>query len=245
MRPPSDYIVFPLDVPDRAAARGLIERLADKVGLFKVGLELFIAEGPAVLAMVNDLAGPGRIFLDLKLHDIPATAGRALRSAASLGVRFVTVHAEALVGLGDWITQARQSGLTVLAVTVLTSLDEAALIELGYREELADPSVLVAMRAARAKESGCGGVVCSAREAEAVREMVGPEMVIVTPGIRPEWTLVEGDDQARVMTPKKAIEAGADYLVIGRPIRDADDPGRAADRVAREIEVALSPGRPE
>jgi len=133
----------------------------------------------------------------------------------------------------------------VLAVTVLTSLDEAALVELGYREELADPSVLVAMRAARAKEIGCGGVVCSAWEAAAVREMVGPEMAIVTPGIRPEWTLVKGDDQARVMTPQKAIQAGADYLVIGRPIRDAEDPGEAADRVAREIAAALSPRLPQ
>ncbi len=239
MRAPHDYIVMPLDVPDAGAARVLVEKLKGKVGLFKIGLELFMAEGPAVVNMVNDLAGPGRIFLDLKLHDIPATVGRALSSAARLGVKYVTIHAEALWGLGDWLEQVREAGLGVLVVTVLTSLDHAALQSFGYRPELTLPATLAFERAARARDAGAAGVVCSGLEAAGVRSVIGADMKIVTPGIRPEWTLVKGDDQARVMTPKKAIQAGADFLVIGRPIRDADDPAAAADKVAQEIGMSL------
>jgi orotidine-5'-phosphate decarboxylase len=239
LRDPHDYIVMPLDVPDAGAARVLVERLAGKVGLFKIGLELFIAEGPAVVGLVGDLAGPGRIFLDLKLHDIPATVGRALLSAARLGVKYVTVHAEALWGLGDWLQKTREAGLGVLVVTVLTSLDRAALRDFGYRPELTLPATLAFERSARARDAGAAGVVCSGLEAAGVRSVIGAEMKIVTPGIRPEWSLVEGDDQARVMTPRKAIEAGADYLVIGRPIRDADDPADAVDKVAQEITMVL------
>jgi orotidine-5'-phosphate decarboxylase len=156
-------------------------------------------------------------------------------SGARLGAKYVTVHAEALWGLGDWLQKAREAGVGVLVVTVMTSLDQAALQSFGYRAELALPATLAFERAARARDAGAAGVVCSGHEAAGVRGVIGDDMKIVTPGIRPEWTLVEGDDQARVMTPKKAIEAGADYLVIGRPIRDAADPAEAADKVAQEI----------
>lgn len=231
-REPHDYIVFPLDVPDRATALNYVNRLSGKVGLFKVGLELFIAEGPDMVRAVTEAAGPGKVFLDLKLHDIPATVGRALKSAAGLGVKFATVHADALVGLSRWMAEATQAGLGVLAVTVLTSLGPDDLARLGYTDS---PSELVLRRAQLAKDTGCAGVVCSGLEAKGVREVIDPGMVIVTPGIRPAWTLIEGDDQRRVVTPKMAVDDGSDYLVIGRPIRDADDPAEAADKVAQEI----------
>jgi len=226
---PKDRIIYALDVPDLAEARVHVARLAGHVGVFKVGLELFVKEGPEVVRVVTGEGG--RVFLDLKLHDIPATMRAALASVAALGPRFVTVHGEGLHGLDD--AGAAAPDVCVLAVTALTSLDGASLKAAGYRDALCDPRELVLARARLAKAKGCGGVVCSGHEAAAVRRELGDGFVIVTPGIRPAWA--GADDQARITTPAQAVADGADYLVIGRPIRMAADPAWAADRIAEEI----------
>jgi orotidine-5'-phosphate decarboxylase len=228
---PHERIIYALDVPDGREARRQATLLRGAVGMFKVGLELFVAEGPAIVRAVRDAGGP--VFLDLKLHDIPATVEGALAAAEALDPRFVTIHADALVGLKGGL-DARHPGLSVLAVTLLTSLDVKALSALGLAPSLRDPAALTLARAQLAKSRGCVGVVCSGREAAAVRQALGPEAVIATPGIRPTWA-VEADDQRRTVTPAQAIAAGADYIVIGRPIRVAADPRAAAQRVAEEI----------
>ncbi|MBI5137165.1 MAG: orotidine-5'-phosphate decarboxylase [Nitrospirae bacterium] len=232
--PPAGRIIYALDVPDLAAARAQVALLAGHVGVFKVGLELFVREGPGVVRMVHD-AGCA-VFLDLKLHDIPATTTAAIRSAAALGTRFLTVHAEALAGMPVKMGEIAP-GLAVLAVTALTSLDRAALSAMGYKAALCDPARLVLKRARMAFEAGCAGVVCSAHEARRVRAEYGPGFIIVTPGIRPAD--VSTDDQARVATPAQAVLDGADYLVIGRPIRNAPDPVAAAAAIAAGIAAAL------
>ncbi len=233
---PRERLVFPLDVPTWDEAVTLVKTLKDQVGLFKVGLELFISHGPEAVRELKTLtAGRTGIFLDLKLHDIPATVGRAMAAAAALGTDMVTVHS------GDGpslIKEAKvKAGRTkVLAVTVLTSLDLRE--ELGLSQEYRDPMALVLLRARQAWSAGCDGLVCSGQEAGAVRRALGPEPLIVTPGIRPQWSLVDGDDQKRVVTPADAVRDGADYLVVGRPIRDAVDPARAAAMVVDEIAAA-------
>ncbi|MBU2547379.1 MAG: orotidine-5'-phosphate decarboxylase [Proteobacteria bacterium] len=232
-----DRLVFPLDVPDWGEAVPLIETLRDHVGWFKVGLELFISRGPEAVRELRAMTG-GRngIFLDLKLHDIPATVGRAMAAAARLGADLVTVHA----GDGRAMIEAarKEAGRTrVLAVTVLTSLDLAE--ELGLAPAYTEPMALVLLRARTAWEAGCHGLVCSGREVAAVRQELGPEPLIVTPGIRPMWSLVERDDQRRVVTPAQAIRAGADLIVVGRPIRDAEYPAAAAALVMEEIVSAM------
>lgn len=235
---PRDRLIFPLDVPTWDEAAALVGRLMDHVGIFKIGLELFISHGPAAVREVKAMArGRVGVFLDLKLHDISATVGQAMAAASALGADMITVHACDGSGLIR-AAKARAGGAKVLAVTVLTSLDLKE--DLGLAKEYTDPLALVALRARSAYEAGCDGLVCSGREAEAVRRMLGPEPLIVTPGIRPAWSIVPGDDQKRVVTPAMAIEAGADYLVVGRPIREADDPARAADRVVEEIATACA-----
>ena len=233
---PRERLVFPLDVSDRSRARDLAEKLKDNVGFFKIGLELFISQGPDVVREIKEVAaGRAGIFLDLKLHDIPATVGRAMAAASELGADLVTVH----TGDGRAIIRAAKdnAGRTgVLGVTVLTSLDLEE--ELGLAPEYVKPMNLVLLRAKLACEAGCDGLVCSGWEALAVREAIGPDPLIVTPGIRPAWSLVEGDDQKRVVTPARAIEAGSDLLVVGRPIREAPDPAEAAARVVAEIAAA-------
>jgi len=230
---PKERLIFPLDVPDWPAAARLAEQLKDSVGWFKVGLELFISSGPEAVRELKQITG-GRtgIFLDLKLHDIPATVERAMAAAAELGADMVTVHACDGPGLIE--AAKRRAGRTkVLGVTVLTSLDLSG--ELGLRPEYTDPMALVLLRAGQARQAGCDGLVCSGREAAAVRQALGPKPLIITPGIRPAWSLVAGDDQKRVVTPARAIADGADYLVVGRPIRDAADPVEAAAKVVAEI----------
>jgi orotidine-5'-phosphate decarboxylase len=230
---PYQRIVFPLDLPDWKSAAPYVQALAGRVGFFKIGLELFISEGPEAIRRVREIAGDNAgIFLDLKLHDIPATVGRAMSQAARWSADLVTVHA----GDGRAVIKAavdNAGGARVLAVTVLTSLDLAE--PLGLADQYTRPMELVKLRAQTALAAGCDGFVCAGTEAAAVREIAGPKALIVTPGIRPQWSLVEGDDQKRVLTPAKALAAGADLLVIGRPIRDADDPAAAADRAAEEM----------
>lgn len=239
MKEPRDYIIFPLDLPTFDRAVSYVEALDGHVGLFKVGLELFIAQGPEILKAIRERTDGG-IFLDLKLHDIPATVKRAFMAAARHGPRFVTVHCDEGGDMLKGVAEESAGDTQILAITVLTSLNQEKLRALGYDRQYADDiSRLVLLRARMAKAAGCHGVVCSGLEAKAVRREVGPDMVVVTPGIRPAWTLVEGDDQKRVVTPADAVRNGSDYLVIGRPIRDAKDPRQAADRVAEEIASAL------
>ena len=230
-----DRLIFPLDVPDADQARKYVRLLAKQVGVFKVGLELFVSEGPSIVDAIADLT-EAKIFLDLKFHDIPATVQRAIRSASCLQkASFITVHCDPL--LLEAVVNVAADHLKILVVTVLTSLDSKALLSLGIRQELAaEPIQLVLQRAAMAKLAGCAGIVCSGREATAVKKEFGEDLIVVTPGIRPDWGEVKKDDQARVVTPYLAVKNGADYLVVGRPIRTADNPVEAAARVVEEIE---------
>jgi len=239
MKAPKDYIIFPLDLPDYDQALAYVEALDGHVGLFKVGLELFIAQGPDILKAIRNRTDAG-IFLDLKLHDIPATVKRAFIAASVHQPEFVTVHCDEGDEILRSVAEENPGNTKILAITVLTSLNQEKLKRLGYAREYADNvSALVLLKARMAKEAGCHGVVCSGLEVEAVRNEIGSDMVAVTPGIRPAWTVVDQDDQKRIVTPADAIRNGSDYLVIGRPIRDAKDPQDAAKRVADEIASAF------
>jgi orotidine-5'-phosphate decarboxylase len=239
MKNAKDYIIFPLDVASTDEAKRYVELLADHVGLFKVGLELFIRSGPEIVRFINADAGAG-VFLDLKLHDIPATISRAMSGIADLGVRYATVHCGETPKMLEAAVEGGRGAVEILAVTVLTSVSADDIRLAGYRSEYyPDLTRLVINRAAIAKTAGCAGVICSGHEAAMIKREFGKEFAAVTPGIRPQWSLGEPDDQQRVMTPARAIRNGADYLVIGRPIRNARDPVRAAVQVAEEIEAAI------
>jgi orotidine-5'-phosphate decarboxylase len=233
-----DRLIFPLDVPNAAHARKYVRLLGNHVGMFKIGLELFVSEGPSIVDEIADLTDAG-IFLDLKFHDIPATVQRTIRSASCLRrTRFITVHCDP--GLLETVVAIVSDPTKILAVTVLTSLDSNALLSLGIDRELAaEPIQLVLHRASIAKQAGCAGLVCSGREVRAVKGRFGDELIVVTPGIRPEWSLVGEDDQKRIVTPSQAIDNGADFIVIGRPISGAEDPTEAAEKVVAEIDEAL------
>jgi len=232
-------LIFALDVPDGATAQDLVEKLRDEVGLFKVGLELYLAQGPAVMQDLVNAALPAGIFLDLKLYDIPATVLGAL-STIIHGVSLITLPSDlGPTGLKK-IVDAAGSAFNILAVTVLTSTTAQDLRALGYDPRYApDPTALVLLRAQMAQAAGCRGVVCSGREAAAVRQACGPDFLIVCPGIRPAWAAVPGDDQSRIVTPYEAVKNGADFIVVGRPIRQAPDPAAAARRVVAEIAAAM------
>lgn len=235
MRKPSDYIIFPLDVPDFDQAMKFVNQLKDHVGLFKVGLELFISQGPAILKAIYETAG-SKVFLDLKLHDIPATVKRAFLVASTFKPEFVTVHCDGGDALLKDVSGNNPGGTKILAVTVLTSMNKENLKSLGYDEKyINDLSSLVLQRAKIAKAAGCHGVVCSGHEVQMIKNELGEGLIVVTPGIRPEWSLVKGDDQKRIVTPQMAVQDGSDYLVIGRPIRDAFNPVDASKKVAEEI----------
>lgn len=229
---PRSHIALALDVPDLASARALIEQTREHVGAFKVGLELYTAVGPAAVDAVHD-AGAS-CFLDLKLHDIPATMGRTVARAASMGVAYLTVHCAAG---RESLHQAcmHTGGTRLLAVTVLTSLDAPALRAIGLAGE---PREAADRLASLAWHVGLRGFVTSAHECASLRANLGKEAFLVTPGIRPAGA--EVGDQKRVMTPAEAIAAGADLLVLGRPIRDAAEPGRAAAEIERQVGLALS-----
>jgi orotidine-5'-phosphate decarboxylase len=228
---PRDRLAFALDVPGGPEALRFVELLRESVGLFKVGLELFCAEGPPLVRAVAERGGA--VFLDLKLHDIPATVGRSAARVAALGeVRFLTVHTG---GGGEMLREAVRSAgpVGILGVTVLTSIDEATAAEAGLRGPVAG---LAVHRAQLAGRCGCAGIVASPEEAAAIRAAFGPGLRIVTPGIRPEGDAA--GDQKRTATPRSAIEAGADILVVGRPIRDAKDPAAAARGIVASIAAA-------
>jgi orotidine-5'-phosphate decarboxylase len=238
MRRASDYIVFPLDVATRAEAETLVGELAGEVGLFKVGLEMFIRGGPEFVRWVK-AQGRAGVFLDLKLHDIPATVQRAMAGIAALQVDLATVHCGESARMLEAAVAGAGGRTRVLGVTVLTSVDARDLQQSGYKDDwAADPGRLVAARAAMAQAAGCAGVVCSGHEAQMIKSRFGAAFLAVTPGIRPAWEGVGHDDQRRVLTPGEAVRRGADYLVIGRPIRQADRPAEAARRIAAEIAAA-------
>lgn len=242
MRDAKDYIIFPLDVPTEDEARRYVEMLADHVGLFKVGLELFTRSGPPIIRFINSTGSAG-VFLDLKLHDIPATVARAMDSIADLSVYFATVHCGETPAMLEAAVKGSRGDVRILGVTVLTSVSARDIASAGFRSEFAaDLSGLVLHRARMAREAGCAGVVCSGLEAPVIKSRIGDDFTTVTPGIRPSWAAGKKDDQRRITTPAQAVTNGSDYLVIGRPIRDADDPAEAAGRVAQEIEEALASG---
>ncbi len=217
-----------------------MELLKGHVGLFKVGLELFVSVGPRILRVIRDRSEAG-IFLDLKFHDIPATVKNAFLAASAYGVTFTTVHCDEGKGLLRSVVENNPSRTKILAVTVLTSLESKNVEELGYSDRYVnDITELVMLKARMAKEAGCSGVVCSGLEVENVKGELGKDFIVVTPGIRPAWSLVGKDDQKRIITPYQALKKGADYIVVGRPIRTAEKPIEAAKRVLDEIEMAIS-----
>ena len=239
MKQPKDHIVFPLDLPTYDQAMFYVDLLQKHVGLFKVGLELFIGQGPSVLNSIRD-SGGDKIFLDLKLHDIPATVKRAFLAASAYRPQFITVHCDEGGKFLKRVAENNPGDTKILAVTVLTSLNHSKLKEIGYADRyIENPSALVLLKARMAREAGCHGIVCSGHEVATVKRELGNDLIVVTPGIRPEWGFVDQDDQERIVTPKIAVKRGADYIVVGRPIRDAKDPVEAAKRVAEEIGSAL------
>jgi orotidine-5'-phosphate decarboxylase len=224
---PDPRLIVPLDTPTADAARAMVDAIGDAVSFYKVGLELFATDG---MALARELKGQGKqVFLDWKLHDIGATVERAARALASSGCDLLTVHAEPQV-MAAAVRGCAGSGLQILAVTVLTSLTDADLAEIGYAE---DARALVERRIRQALAAGCAGVVASPLEAALARAIGGPDFLVVTPGVRPAGSAM--NDQARAATPHDALKAGASHLVCGRPITADADPRAAALRVAAEM----------
>jgi orotidine-5'-phosphate decarboxylase len=221
-------LIVALDVPSIAAAEVMVERLSGAVSFYKIGYQLAFAGG---LEFTETLLRAGKqVFLDLKLHDIGNTVAKGVESVARLGATFLTVHAYPQT-MQAAVTARTGSPLKILAVTVLTSYDDADLAAAGYASGVGG---LVRKRGAQARDIGVDGIVCSGEEAASLRPIVGSDMLLVTPGIRPAG--FTRDDQKRIMTPSAAIAAGADYLVVGRPILDAADPKAAAGAIVAEIE---------
>ncbi len=229
--PLNERVIFALDVPDAAQALDWVKRLSPVVGYFKVGLQLFLAEGFPLVDRIVDMGH--KLMLDLKFLDIPQTTAMAMREAARHGVHLATVHAH--VGSVVRAAVAEAGDVKVLGVTVLTSYGQEELADLGYPGTVEQ---LVTARAGIALAAGCAGVVASAREAALLRHEYGGDFLVVTPGIRPADHA--GDDQRRVMTPARALAAGADHLVIGRPISRASDPVGAARAIRDEVAETLA-----
>lgn len=239
MKQGKDYIIFALDVPSADRARRLAAQLNGAVGLFKIGLELFIQCGPELVHWIRRHTDAG-IFLDLKLHDIPATVERAMRVIAGLEVDLTTVHCGESQSMLDAAVTGSMGKVDVLGVTVLTSVTAADLRTAGYADDLVgDLRGFVLQKASMAYNAGCAGIVCSGLEVEHVKARFGDGFLAVTPGIRPDAKREQTDDQQRIVTPAMAVSKGADFIVVGRPIRDAADPGAAAGRIAAEIDNAL------
>jgi orotidine-5'-phosphate decarboxylase len=234
----NDRLIVALDLPERAQADALAAKLEPAVRWYKIGLELYCSEGPG---LVRDYVDAGRnVFLDLKLHDIPATVGRATERVVGLGARLLTIHASGGKAMMSAAVEAANKGreaskgqadrLKILAVTVLTSLDQADLVAVGTGMPMRE---LVMQRTLLAADAGCDGVVASPQEANALRGILPKDFLIVTPGVRPKGA--EAGDQKRVMTPSEARAAGSDMVVVGRPIRDASDPLAAALQIIEEL----------
>src|ERR1700722_17470401 len=229
---PRDRLILPLDFPDVGSAEAMVDRLGDSVPLYKFGYQLGYAGG---LPMIGKLAAAGKkVFADFKLHDIGNTVARGVESMAKSGATFLTVHAYPQT-MKAAVEGRAGSDLKILAVTVLTSYDDGDLHAAGYRLGVSD---LVEARAQQAQVLGVDGIVCSPEEATSLRKIVGHQMILVTPGIRPAGSA--SGDQKRIMTPARAISAGADYLVVGRPVTGAPDPKAAAEAIVAEIEKSLT-----
>jgi orotidine-5'-phosphate decarboxylase len=234
MKDPREHLIIALDVSSAAAARRIVAAVGDSAQIYKVGKQLFTAEGPRVVRELHE--GGLKVFLDLKYHDIPSTVGGAVREAAKLGVSMVTVHAS---GGGRMLRAAVEAAashpnLIVLGVTVLTSLDDSDLEKIGVRGRVSDQ---VKRLSALALASGCQGIVSSAHEASQLRKEFGSGFAIVTPGVRPSGSAA--GDQVRVVTPGEAIAAGATHIVVGRPVTEAVDPAAEARAILGEISSAL------
>ncbi len=228
-----ERLIVGLDVPTLGEAEKMVATLGDTVSFYKIGYQLVFAGG---LEFARDLARDGkRVFLDMKLLDIDNTVASGVENIAKMGMSMLTLHAYPKA-MRAAVEAAKGSGLCLLGVTVLTSMDEADLTEAGYS---GDPRSLVLRRAEQAREAGMGGIVCSAEESAVVRDVVGPDMAIVTPGIRPSGS--ERGDQKRVMTPYDALRAGSTHLVVGRPIVKAPEPEKAAKAILDEMVLALWP----
>jgi orotidine-5'-phosphate decarboxylase len=228
-----DRLIVALDVPSVDAARRLIDQLGDSAGVYKIGLELLFSGG---FALASELAARGaRVFVDAKLLDIETTVERATAAVASTGAEFLTLHAQDRKTLDAALRGRGGASLKLLGVTVLTNLTPTDLVQQGTD---IPPAELVLHRAMLAKEAGLDGVVASGQEAAAIRQAAGPGLIIVTPGIRPKGSAA--GDQARITTPASTIAAGANYLVVGRPITAAGDPREAALAIVAEIEQALA-----
>ncbi|HEU0198460.1 MAG TPA: orotidine-5'-phosphate decarboxylase [Nevskiaceae bacterium] len=231
--PPAERLIVALDVPEAAAARVLVERIDDAACFYKVGMELSMA--PGFFELIAWLRARGKqVFVDLKFFDIPQTVAHAVARLAAHDVQLCTVHGNQ--SMMEAAGEAKAGALKVLAVTALTSLDRGDLDDLGFQCTVEE---LVLSRARRALQAGCDGVVSSGLEVERLRQFAPAELVVVTPGIRPVANQPTGD-QKRVMTPAQAIATGADYLVVGRPVRNAPDPRAAAQAIQTEIAAALS-----
>jgi orotidine-5'-phosphate decarboxylase len=225
-----DRLIVALDAESTDAARRLVQRLGSAVSFYKIGMQLVFAGG---LALIGDLVGSGkRVFLDMKLLDIDNTVAKGVEAIARMGMTMLTLHAYPKT-MKAAVAAARGSDLCLLAVTVLTSMDEQDVIDAGYEH---DPHTLVLRRSEQALHAGMGGIVCSAEEAEAVRRIVGPNMAVVTPGIRPKGS--DHGDQKRVVTPAQAIRNGSSHLVVGRPIVGAADRRAVAEAILDEMRSA-------
>ncbi len=228
MKQANGRLIVPLDFSSREQATKLVETLGETVSFYKIGYQL--AYGGEGLALGSELIAAGKkVFFDLKLLDIDNTVAKGVEAIAKTGASMLTIHAypQAMAGA---VSAAKGSGLTLLAVSVLTSMDESDLMEAGYDR---DVESLVGLRAFQAKEAGMGGIVCSAHEAALVHRMTQGKMAIVTPGIRPKGT--KGNDQKRIATPKDALEWGATHLVIGRPISEAANPKKTVIQITEEM----------
>ncbi|MBF0413226.1 MAG: orotidine-5'-phosphate decarboxylase [Desulfamplus sp.] len=263
MKKGKDYIVFALDVTSADEAEKYVNILNGKVGMFKIGLELFIQTGPDIIRRIKDLSDAG-IFLDLKFHDISETVKRVMERAAELGVDLVTVHCSSSQKMLEMAVKGGD-GVGVLGVTVLTDHDASVIEASGFKDIYVDDiKALVIKRAQMAYDAGCCGVVCSGLEVELIKSRFGKDFMAVTPGIRPAWLLTTNklqehnanigelnydkinynqkqivDDQKRITTPAMAVKAGADLIVVGRPIKTAADPALAAEEIAYEIDQEI------
>jgi len=226
-----DRLIVALDVGNAGAAQVLVQRIGEAAGIYKVGLQLFAAEGPGI---VRYLVHSGRrVFLDLKLHDIPNTVSHAVKAAVQMGAHMITVHAAGGSAMLRAAADAAGDGVTVLAVTVLTSLTDEDLHDTGISGRVRDQAVRMA---ALAQNAGCKGIVTSPLEASALRKALGENFTIVTPGVRPAGS--DRNDQARTATPAQALESGASHIVVGRPVTHAADPAQAANAIIAEMERA-------
>ena len=224
----ADKIIVALDVPTKRQAIDLVEKLRDRISFFKIGLQLYTAEGPEIVRAVS--ATGSKVWLDLKLHDIPNTVRRAVESASGLGVQMLTIHLSGGSEMVRAANEARLNNMLLLGVTVLTSATEETLREIGIQNRVDDQVLRLAKLGI---EAGIDGVVASSHEIKPLRREFGDKIKIVVPGIRPSWS--EPGDQKRTMTPCEALEAGADYLVIGRPIIAHPNPNEATKRILEDI----------